>query len=244
MLKNDRTIKILDNLIPAASPGIQYVVVDRNFIVFEHSNGFADIKNSIPLGAHHLMAAFSMTKTLTAIAILQLVEREVLKLDNQVSQYIKHPYNSKINIRQLVSHTSGIPNPIPLQWTHLAIHHEKFNENEVLSQVLRTNSKTDDLPGKKYKYSNIGYWLLGKDIKQFLYQKQKINSNQYIQMSLGWHIDEMDGSYYYKEGGGAGFHCEMRIYPDHGLASVVMVNRTSFNTREQLTELDKSILNA
>ena len=58
-------------------------------------------------------------------------------------------------------------------------------------------------------------------------------------MMLGWHIDEINGvTSYYKEGGGAGFHCEMRIYPENGLASVIMANKTSFNSRKILSELD------
>ena len=58
-------------------------------------------------------------------------------------------------------------------------------------------------------------------------------------MTLGWHIDKLNGvAYYYKEGGGAGFHSEMRIYPDNGLASVIMTNKTSFNSRKILSELD------
>jgi len=44
-------------------------------------------------------------------------------------------------------------------------------------------------------------------------------------MTLGWHIGDNDKvRYFYKEGGGAGYHSEMRIYPDQGLASVFMVH--------------------
>lgn len=85
--------------------------------------------------------------------------------------------------------------------------------------------------------------LLGKTVKQQLYSQQTVKSGQSVDMTLGWHIGELDGKkYYYKEGGGAGMHSEMRIYPDRDLASVIMVNRTSFNTRKNLSELDKNII--
>ena len=81
--------------------------------------------------------------------------------------------------------------------------------------------------------------LLEIKSKQLLYSQQKTNAGKNIDMTLGWHIDKLNGvAYYYKEGGGAGFHSEMRIYPDNGLASVIMTNKTSFNSRKILSELD------
>ena len=85
--------------------------------------------------------------------------------------------------------------------------------------------------------------LLGSKTKRHLYSRETTNSGEKIDMTLGWHIDELnDITYYFKEGGGAGFHSEMRIYPDINLASVLMVNRTSFNTRKQLSNLDMQVM--
>jgi hypothetical protein len=62
-------------------------------------------------------------------------------------------------------------------------------------------------------------------------------------MTLGWHVGELNGlRYFYKEGGGAGFHCEMRIYPSIGLASVIMTNKTSFDSRKELSRIDKNVV--
>jgi len=81
--------------------------------------------------------------------------------------------------------------------------------------------------------------LLSGNTKQHLYSQETTHSGKKIDMTLGWHIGELnDKKYYFKEGGGAGFHSEMRIYPDMNLATVIMVNRTSFNTRKQLSNLD------
>ncbi len=54
--------------------------------------------------------------------------------------------------------------------------------------------------------------------------------------------DLNDLTYYYKEGGGAGFHSEMRIYPESGLASVLITNRTSFDSRKNLSNLDENFV--
>jgi D-alanyl-D-alanine carboxypeptidase len=334
-------------------PGIQYVMVDKSGVIYSHSVGLADVEYKASLTLNHTMAAFSMTKTLTAIAILQLAERDKLDLDERVARLIKHPYNPDITIRQLLSHTSGIPNPIPLKWVHLAEDHQNYNECDALVTVLADNSKPDNPPGKKYGYSNINYWLLGSVIevitgedyaayvrknifqplrlapdeigftylegaphakgylakysfmnlvkgfvtdkevwgnyegnwlhiedvyvngpafggaigtarafsvilqdllaersvlldeksKKLLFARQKTLNGKEIDMTLGWHIGRLGGiQYYYKEGGGAGFHSEMRIYPSQGLASVIMTNQTSFNSRSTFHTVDKMFL--
>ncbi len=348
-LKDKELSRLLSKYAAHDEPGIQYIVVDKSSTVYSHSVGLSNVEKDIVLDASQTMAAFSMTKTLTAIAVLQLVEQNKINLDNKVTEYVTHPYDPNITIQHLLNHTSGIPNPIPLKWVHLAREHDDFDEQFELNKVLNEHSTLDFKPGERYKYNNIGYWLLGRVIKsvsgieyleymsehlfqplnlssneigfqiydknnhakgylkkwsfmglfgrffvdpkmlsenetgwvhiknvylngpsfggaigtagafskilqdllstesmlleqrtkQLLYQQQMLNSGTEIDMTLGWHMAELDGTnYYYKEGGGAGFHCEMRIYPKKGLASVIMSNRTSFNSRKILSELD------
>ena len=47
-----------------------------------------------------------------------------------------------------------------------------------------------------------------------------------------------DVAYFFKEGGGGGFHSEMRLYPTMGIGSVVMVNRTAFQSTRFLNRTD------
>ena len=85
--------------------------------------------------------------------------------------------------------------------------------------------------------------ILGSNMKDQLYTQQKTADGESIDMTLGWHVGNLSGTkYYFKEGGGAGFHCEMRIYPDNGLASVIIVNKTSLNTNKELSQLDSSFI--
>jgi D-alanyl-D-alanine carboxypeptidase len=345
--------ELVSALAPHDSPGIQYVVADKTGVLYEHSAGLADVESRSLMSLNHTMAAFSMTKTLTAIAVLQLAEQGKLAIDAPVSKYIVHPYDQEISIRQLLIHTSGIPNPIPLRWVHLSKDHQRFDERAVLSSVLAQYSRLNNAPGEKYGYSNINYWLLGgvieavsgegfsdymrkylfhrlhlsqneidfvysetaphakgylakysfmnliksfvtdkevwgnyegswlhiKDVyvngpafggvigsakafsailqdllaersvllnnksRELLFSRQKTQSGKEIDMTPGWHIGNLDGTqYYYKEGGGAGFHSEMRLYPSKGLATVIMTNQTSFDSRKELSGLDKEFL--
>ena len=58
-------------------------------------------------------------------------------------------------------------------------------------------------------------------------------------MTLGWHVEEFNEvRFLYKEGGGAGFHCEMRIYPKARIASVLMTNSTTFDVKSFLNITD------
>src|SRR5579862_9029727 len=92
------------------TPGIQYLVATSAGVVFEHAGGWADIRNQLPVDSATTMMAYSMSKTITAVAALQLVQTGRIGLDDPVEHYADSPYGSGVTIRQLISHTSGIPN--------------------------------------------------------------------------------------------------------------------------------------
>jgi CubicO group peptidase (beta-lactamase class C family) len=143
-------------------PGIQYLVVAPDEVVFEYADGWADIAGGRRLDSATTMMAYSMSKTITAAAVLKLVDSQKVELDDPISVYLdSQPYGPEVTVRQLLSHTSGIPNPIPLRWVHPVARHSTFDEPAALADVLREHPKLAFVPGTKYRYSNIGYWLLG-----------------------------------------------------------------------------------
>ena len=87
-------------------------------------------------------------------------------LDDLLERYVSSPYGASVTVRQLLSHTSGVPNPIPLRWVHSAARHGTFDENAALAAVLHDHSRMSFEPGTRYAYSNIGYWLLGKIVER------------------------------------------------------------------------------
>jgi CubicO group peptidase (beta-lactamase class C family) len=185
--------QLLGGYTKSVVPGIQYVVVDTQRVIFEYAGGWADIRNQKPMKPNTTQMAYSMTKTLTAAAVLQLVEKGELKLDDGISRYLQNPpYDGNITIRQLVCHTSGIPNPIPLKWVHIAEDDERFSEKPALARVLRDNPKLRSEPGEKYAYSNIGYWLLGKIIEEVTQHSYTDYMRDCILRPLGLEIHEMD----------------------------------------------------
>jgi D-alanyl-D-alanine carboxypeptidase len=85
--------------------------------------------------------------------------------------------------------------------------------------------------------------LFSPETKRLMETQQSDSAGEPIPMTLGWHIGETNGvAYFFKEGGGGGFHSEMRLYLTKGIASVVMVNRTNFNSTKFLNRVDGAFL--
>ncbi|MBD3224342.1 MAG: serine hydrolase [Caldithrix sp.] len=90
--------------------------------------GFADIAKQKEIDSSITYNAFSVTKTFTTLAILQLYEKGKLDINHSVTQYLSaFQYGTEITVKHLLTHTAGIPNPIfpfhgftwPMNTTHL-----------------------------------------------------------------------------------------------------------------------------
>ncbi len=156
-----------DQVAQHKAPGAAYIFFDRKSVIYSHYEGLADVASGVPVRAATTFNGFSITKTVTALAILQLEERGLLSLSDHAAKYIPgFPYGPDITIRHLLTHTAGIPNPIPLKWVHLTAEHSTFNRNAFFADIFRANSKLKSLPGDKFAYTNLGYVLLGQVIEQ------------------------------------------------------------------------------
>jgi CubicO group peptidase (beta-lactamase class C family) len=105
---------------------------------------------------------FSTTKPVTALAVLQLVAGGLIGLDEPLIAYLPDlPYRNGATVRQVLSHQAGLPNPMPLSWVHLDVDHSRFDAAGFLERILRENPHCDQ-PGRRMRYSNIGFLLLGR----------------------------------------------------------------------------------
>jgi D-alanyl-D-alanine carboxypeptidase len=149
------------------TPGIQYLALSGDSTLFSYNGGLADISGKRSLQVNTTMMIYSMSKTITAAAVLQLIEQGKIFLNDPITKYLNNiPYRKEVTIRHLLSQTSGIPNPIPLKWVHLVEDHHRFDERAAFQEILTANAELDFVPGKKYAYSNISYWLLGHVIEK------------------------------------------------------------------------------
>jgi CubicO group peptidase (beta-lactamase class C family) len=119
----------------------------------------------------------SVTKQFTGMATMILAERNKLSYDDPVSKYIpefsRSPHFTKITLRQLLTHSSGLPD-----YGDLGIEDSGLDQKGLIAALLK---KEDSLanPGLRFRYSNPGYALLaivvervsGKRFSEFLEQE-------------------------------------------------------------------------
>jgi len=330
-------------------PGLQYVVFDDAGLLYSNQAGLSDIGSRRPMEKASRMAAYSMSKTYTAVLILKLNEAGLVDLEAPVKRYLPWvPYPESLRVRHLLSQTSGIPDPVPLQWVYLP--GQRTNTHQELLKILAENPELDFEPGEKYAYSNISYWLLeeltqevtGQPFAQLMFEQvfsqaglekeqigyrfagdpvakgylsdhwffkaiapfllespligdteqgwlrinphllyskgmggifasaeslalvmvetikpgssvlgpksqaklfevQKDNQGRQVAMTLGWHVqfkENQQVEFYFKEGGGASFHTEIRYYPETKTGTMVMANSFGFDVKKFLNQTD------
>lgn len=142
------------------------LVAQGDHILFEKDYGYANLEWNTPFALDAKFRIGSMTKQFTAASILLLQERSRLKTSDLISRYLENTPSawSKITIRNLLTHTSGIPNftSVPDYGTKIALL-PTTPEKEYASF---RDKPLDFQPGEKFAYSNSNYILLGMIIEK------------------------------------------------------------------------------
>jgi CubicO group peptidase (beta-lactamase class C family) len=142
-------------------PGMQAAVLYDGELLLSTAHGEADLETHTALTPRHLFRVASHSKTFTATAVLQLVERRSLRLDDSAGHWL--PFLAEtplgdVSIRELLSHGAGVIRD-GLDGDHWQLF-QAFPDEERL-QAIGTDG-ADILPAnERFKYSNIGYSLLG-----------------------------------------------------------------------------------
>ncbi|MBN4051549.1 serine hydrolase [bacterium AH-315-M05] len=136
-------------------------------IIYQGAFGYANMEMQAPNTVDTKFRISSMTKQFTALLIMQLVEKDTLKLDGKISDYL-HYYRKdiggKITILHLINHTSGLPNISAYRDFRFD---EIRNPHPVDSLVVKWCSNDLEFePGSKRKYCNSGYIILGAIIEK------------------------------------------------------------------------------
>ncbi|MBC3920499.1 beta-lactamase family protein [Undibacterium sp. CY18W] len=142
-------------------PGMQLAVVKGGKIVLLQSYGLAEIPNAVAVNDQNVFSINSATKSFTGVAIMQLVEDGKLDLSAPVSRYLDGlPVAwQTVTVRQLLTHTSGIPDIISSKIPSLATPQE-VDAAWAAIQTWPMEFKT----GERYRYNQTNYILLGKMI--------------------------------------------------------------------------------
>ena len=197
------------------------------------SVGHARLSPPVEMSADTVMPWFSVTKLFTATAILQLVERGKLDLDEPVSACLPGTFHDPVAAltpRQLLSHTSGLANPMPLRWVHLV----SEPGPDLKSMTLRLLSRERRLrfePGTRYAYSNLGYLVLGLLIEA----ASGIGFDEYMSRHVLQPLGAAATGFDLPADGARGYN---RTWSLMGLAARLLMDRKIFGaTGSGLTEL-------
>src|SRR4051794_5160943 len=139
--------------------GASVMAIDRDHVLFEHAYGLADLELKTPCTSSTNFRIASVSKQFTATAVMLLIDRRKIALDDPLTKYFPGfpDYGKRITIRHLLTHTSGLPayeDLIPKGTTL------QLDDLDVL-RVLMDTKEPRFSPGDKFEYSNSGYTLLG-----------------------------------------------------------------------------------
>lgn len=149
-------------------PGLSVAVVDAGGSRWCEGFGSADVDRGRPAAADTVYPWFSMTKIVTATAVVQLAERDALGLDDPVRRWVpgfpRGSRGDRVTVRHLLSHSAGLSNPIPVGWVR-RVDAPAEDLNEFTARVLGRHSRLRGDPGARARYSNLGYLVLGQVIE-------------------------------------------------------------------------------
>lgn len=173
--------------------GAAYVMVDQGQISESHNIGMADLEANQPVDSYTIFHWASITKTLTAIAVMQLRDRGKLSLDDPIVRYVPelarvHSENnaiSRVTIRHLLSHTAGFQSPTwpyrddakawqpfePTRWEQLV--------------AMMPYQELAFAPGARFQYSNPGFIYLARVIEELTGDPYQVYVQKNILTPLG-----------------------------------------------------------
>jgi len=164
-------------------PGGTFAIAKDGRLMYARAFGYADHLYQELTQPYHLFRIASVSKSITSIAIMKLMQEKKLKLsdlvfgpegiinDSYFTEVIKDERIYKITIRQLLEHTagwdkdiSGDPPFFPLEVTQALGEQNPVTDSALIKYLLKNG--LDFSPGKRYAYSNVGFLILGRIIEK------------------------------------------------------------------------------
>ncbi len=147
-------------------PGLTFGVVVDGKLVFSGGVGYTDVDRKTPATPRSVFRIASMSKSVTALAILKLRDEGKLSLDDSVARFIPEVGNltylttdaPALTVRHLMTHAGGFPEDNPWGDRQLA------DTDADLLALIRGGLSFANAPGVAYEYSNLGFAMLGRII--------------------------------------------------------------------------------
>jgi CubicO group peptidase (beta-lactamase class C family) len=142
------------------APSIAAAVVRSGEIAWADAVGLASADDAEEATPDHQYRVGSITKTFTAVAVMQLRGEGKLQLDDPLDKHLDVPAHGALTIRRMLAHSSGLQREIPGEvWESLEF---PSSTEELLAKVEEAELVLE--PGERWHYSNLAYVLLGEVI--------------------------------------------------------------------------------
>ena len=168
----------------SGATGMVAGIVLQGELVYEHSFGTLGPTNPAPVSGDTIFRIASLSKSFTALGVLQLRDAGKLQLDQPITAYLPEVPSpagdaAPVTVRQLLTHVAGLP------WDDLwgAVSFG-FREPD-MDEFLRAGVSFAREPGSAFEYSNVGYALLGRLIARVSRRRFEEYMAEHILLPLG-----------------------------------------------------------
>ena len=190
-------------------PGLSVSIVKDDNIVWEKYLGYANINENIFVDENTMFILASISKTITATALMQLFENDFFELDDDIDDYLPFNVNHPdyplvpITFKMLLTHSSGIKD----NWNVMTYYDgdSQIGLGYYLNQYLTPGGQfynsnlnfTNSMPGTSYTYSNNGAALIGLLVEELSNQSfnNYCSENIFEPLSMNnafWFLSEID----------------------------------------------------
>jgi CubicO group peptidase (beta-lactamase class C family) len=220
------------------------LVAYKGFPVVTYSSGFRDLYTRDSLTINTVFQIASVSKSLTAAAVLILQQNGLLKVEDPVIQYVPDFPFPEVTIRQMLHHTSGLQN-----YMYFVDHYwhkdSSLSNRQALTLINSHNPQLNFMPGNRHQYNNTGYAMLAlvveevseKRFHQFL--KEEIFVPLQMKNTFVWNRSDFDST----TNKAAGFTPAGRRYRKftHNPLDEVAGDKSVYSTVEDLLKWDQAL---
>lgn len=159
--------KIAVDLIQPGLPGVVVGISCAGRPVYRKGFGLASMELPYSLTPSIRMHVGSISKQFTALGFMLLCEAGKAHLDERLGAYFPefHPATHKVTMRQILGHTSGLPDACDIRFRLAGFEGRPIWSREILA-LYRDLSDLQNEPGAKWRYNNAGYMIISEAIER------------------------------------------------------------------------------
>lgn len=185
-------------------PGLSVAIAVDGRIIYARGYGYRNVPKRLPANRHTVYNIASTTKQFVAAAIMRLQQQGLLNVNDRLSKYYSgYKYADRVTLRQLLTHTSGIPDY--LDQSNLPPHATAAQQVAAVAKL-----PPEFLPGTRFEYSNTNYVILGLIVEKLTREPLQEVFKQWffrplsmldsIAVVLPWTLPDGAMGYTYKHG--------------------------------------------